>query len=158
MISDYTTESILKLKQHPWYADFVKEGVVDFSVLDCESVDTVTLFSSFQIDHPRARQQETHSRHSQEPPLPRRQLRLQQSPQRRHPHRKRLSIPRSSLAAVSPGQRRRPRQHHSPPPVSSFSTCHADSPGIEESSPIRFWRPTAKTCRPRSSVTARRSA
>lgn len=43
VISDYTTESILKLKQHPWYADFVKEGVVDFSVLDCESTDTITL-------------------------------------------------------------------------------------------------------------------
>ena len=52
MISDYTTESILKLKQHPWYADFVKEGVVDFSVLDCESTDTVIPTILFHPDHP----------------------------------------------------------------------------------------------------------
>lgn len=41
VISDYTSESILKLKTHPWYSDFVSQGVVDFSIVDCESVPTV---------------------------------------------------------------------------------------------------------------------
>ena len=47
MISDYTTESILKMKQHPWYSEFIAQGVVDFAVVDCESSDLVLLFLFF---------------------------------------------------------------------------------------------------------------
>ncbi|KNB43254.1 hypothetical protein JH06_4312 [Blastocystis sp. subtype 4] len=43
VISDYTTESILKMKQHPWYAEYIAQGVVDFAVVDCESSDVITL-------------------------------------------------------------------------------------------------------------------
>ena len=43
VISDYTSESILKLKTHQWYSEFVQQGVVDFSIVDCENVPTVIL-------------------------------------------------------------------------------------------------------------------
>ena len=47
VISDYTVESILKMKSHAWYSDFVKQGVVDFAIVNCEGQDTVCV-SPFQ--------------------------------------------------------------------------------------------------------------
>ena len=46
VVSDYTSESILKLKSHPWYSDFVSHGVVDFAIVDCEKIPSVCTFSS----------------------------------------------------------------------------------------------------------------
>ena len=42
VVSDYTAESILQMKSHAWYSTFVKQGVVDFAVVDCESSAAVT--------------------------------------------------------------------------------------------------------------------
>mgnify|MGYP000781119812 CR=1 FL=1 len=43
VITDFTSESILKMKSHKWYADFVSQGVVDFAVVDCEDIPSITL-------------------------------------------------------------------------------------------------------------------
>ena len=43
VITDFTSESILKMKSHKWYADFVSQGVVDFAVVDCEDIPSVVL-------------------------------------------------------------------------------------------------------------------
>lgn len=48
VVSDYTGESILKLKSHPWYSDFVSQGVVDFAVVDCEKIPSVLPFLSLK--------------------------------------------------------------------------------------------------------------
>ena len=43
MITDFTSESVMKMKSHKWYAEFVAQGVVDFAVVDCEDIPSVLL-------------------------------------------------------------------------------------------------------------------
>lgn len=43
VITDFTSESVMKMKSHKWYAEFVAQGVVDFAVVDCEDIPSVLL-------------------------------------------------------------------------------------------------------------------
>lgn len=73
------------MKAHKWFSDFVSEGVVDFAVVDCETIPSVRshslLFTS--TDQAGAQQQGAQRRDLGEPSLRRGELRVQQSPQRR---------------------------------------------------------------------------
>ena len=43
VITDYTSESILRMKEHKWFSDFVSQGVVDFAIVDCENIPSIKL-------------------------------------------------------------------------------------------------------------------
>ena len=87
------------MKAHKWFSDFVSEGVVDFAVVDCESIPSVRSHSLLftGIDQAGAQQQGAQRRDLVEPSLRRGELRVQQSPQRRDSRWERLSPARLAL-------------------------------------------------------------